>query len=197
MSTTTDIHLFFNFRSPYCYLVSKSMWSIFDDYHVNMLWRPLGGWDGRSPPERAKVKVPLVRQDIARWTKKLGIPLVPPPITTNPTIAALGSLLAEEKGLLRPYVTEVMRAEWAYGKDIGEAAVLLDVGESIGLDRAALNDAIHSEEYANKLVAHNQEAEAMGVIGVPTFVVGKEVFWGNDRQDFVHDHLKDLRLAKV
>ena len=42
-----DVKVYFNFRSPYCYLASKTMWSIVDDFNVNILWRPVGGWDLR------------------------------------------------------------------------------------------------------------------------------------------------------
>ncbi len=75
MSESIDVKVFFNFRSPYCYLASKTLFQIFDDYYANLIWRPLGGWGGRSPPERAKVKIPLVRQDMRRITQKMGIPM--------------------------------------------------------------------------------------------------------------------------
>ncbi len=197
MIELVDIILFFNFRSPYCYLASKRIWEFVDEYHTRLLWRPFGGWDGRSPPDRAKVKIPLVRQDVARWAKKMGIPLNPPPITTDPTSAAAGSLLAEEKGVLREYITEVMCAEWAEGLDIGEDAVLLDVGDRIGLDKNDLTQVIRSREYLGRLAANKKEADSLGVIGVPTFVIGKDIFWGHDRLDFVHDHLRELRLRRL
>ena len=77
-----QVFVYFHFRSPYCYLASKNLWPIVDEFHTELVWRPLGGWDGRSPPERAKVKVPLARQDLARQCRRMGIPCVPPPITT-------------------------------------------------------------------------------------------------------------------
>ena len=55
MPEAVDVKVFFNFRSPYCYIASKTMFQIFDDYHANLVWRPLGGWSGRSSPDRAKV----------------------------------------------------------------------------------------------------------------------------------------------
>ena len=173
------------------------MWQIVDDYHTNLIWRPLGGWDGRSPPERAKVKVPLTRQDIARWARRMGIPLNPPPLTTDPSKAGAGSLLAEEKGVLRAYVTEVMRAEWAKGLDIGQDDVLLDVGESVGLERQELANAIESKENHDRLADHKNEASDLGVIGVPTFVIDDQIFWGNDRLEFVLEHLTELRLKRI
>ncbi len=196
MTDPVDVTLYFNFRSPYCYIASKTLFRIFDDYHTNLVWRPLGGWSGRSSPERAKVKVPLTRQDVRRITAKMGIPMTPPPITTDPTIAGAASLLAEKKGVLRQWIVEVMRAEWAGGLDIGDQQVLFDVGEKIGLDRASLEDAFVNTAYLQQLEDNWIEAQALGLIGVPSFRVGEELFWGSDRIEYVLDHLNDLRLRK-
>lgn len=192
-----DVQLFFNFRSPYCYLASKSLFSIFEDFHARLVWRPLGGWDGRSAPDRAKVKVPLTRQDIARWARKMGIPCIPPPISTEPTRAGAGSLLAEERGLLRPYLVEMMRREWAEGKDIGDPAEILDVGVRVGLNRDELTAAIDAPERHAQLKANWAQAQELGVIGVPTFVIDDQIFWGNDRIEFVRDYLGEKRLRRI
>jgi 2-hydroxychromene-2-carboxylate isomerase len=197
MQQIQDVRLFFNFRSPYCYLASKSMFSVFDDYHTRLLWRPLSGWDGRSAPDRAKVKIPSTRQDVGRWCRRLGIPFNPPPVTTDPTRAGAGSLLAEEAGRLREYIVEVMRQEWAEGRDIGDPQVLLDAGGAVGLDRGALADAIESPARRERLAANWAEAQALGVIGVPTFVIDDQIFWGNDRLDFVHEYLREKRLRRI
>ncbi len=193
MSDPIDVTLYFNFRSPYCYLASKKMFALEDEHGARFVWRPLGGWAGRSPPERAKYKIPIVRQDIRRWCRRMEIPFKPPPITTDPTIAAAGSLLAEEKGRLREYIVAVMAREWAEGADIGQPEILLDVGESVGLDRAALARTIESEEALAALERNHEEAQARGAFGVPTFIVGDEIFWGQDRIDFVAEYLDELR----
>lgn len=194
--SATELRVFFNFRSPYCYLASHSLFERLADFDVAVLWRSLGGWDGRSPPDRAKVKVPLTRQDVARWCKRMQVPCNPPPITTDPTPAALLSFAAEEAGLLREFVKAVMWQEWAEGRDIGETAVLEAVAEDIGLGRAAVASALESSDYRVRLQDNWAEAVSLGVIGVPTFVVGDQIFWGNDRVDFLEEHLTDLGLRK-
>ena len=190
------VYLYFHFRSPYCYLASKTLWSIVDDFHTELIWRPLGGWNGRSPPERAKVKVPIARQDLARFCRRMGIPCVPPPITTDATLAGVGSLLAKERGLLRPYVVEMMRAEWAGGNDIGIPEVRNTVARNVGLDVAEYERYVSAESNQQRLVANWDEAQAKGVIGVPSFVIDEQIFWGNDRLDFVLETQTELRLAK-
>lgn len=197
MPTRIDLTLFFNFRSPYCYLASKRMFDLFDAYHISLRWRPLGGWSGRSAPDRAVKKLPAARQDVARFARRMGIPLNPPPLTTDPTPAGAGSLLAEERGVLRPYVVEVMRAEWAEGKDIGQSEVLLGVGERVGLDRSELAESIASPARLAQLELNWEQAESLGVFGVPTFVIDKDIFWGQDRLDFVEDFLRERRLARL
>lgn len=190
------VFLYFHFRSPYCYLASKTLWPIFDDFHTALQWRPLGGWDGRSPPERARVKIPIARQDLARHCRRLGIPCNPPPVTTDATLAGVGSLLAEERGVLREYIVEMMRAEWAAGQDIGGAEVRNAVASAVGLAVAEYADYVAAPEHLAKLAAHWVEAQEKGVIGVPTFVIDEQIFWGNDRIDFVLEHLTELRLAR-
>jgi 2-hydroxychromene-2-carboxylate isomerase len=197
MPKPVDVKLFFNFRSPYCYIASKTLFAIYDDYHANLVWRPLGGWSGRSSPDRAKVKVPLTRQDVRRITAKMGIPMNPPPISTEPTAAGAASLLAEEKGLLRPWIVEVMRAEWAEGKDIGDQQVLLEVGSLVGLDGDELMDSFSDPDKLAQLDRNWEEAQELGLIGVPSFQVGEELFWGSDRIEYVLDHLRELRLRKL
>jgi 2-hydroxychromene-2-carboxylate isomerase len=197
MTNSIDVKLYFNFRSPYCYIASKTLFRIYDEFHADLVWRPLGGWSGRSSPERAKVKVPLTRQDVRRITAKMGIPMNPPPITTDPTIAGAASLLAEERGLLREWIVETMRAEWASGLDIGDEEVLFAVGESAGLDRQSLQAAFVNDAYLQQLEANWSEAQSLGLIGVPSFKVGEELFWGSDRIEYVLDHLSDLRLRRL
>jgi 2-hydroxychromene-2-carboxylate isomerase len=195
--TRTAVDVYFNFRSPYCYLASKNMFAIFDEYQVDLLWKPFAGWSGRSSPERVKTKIHLVRQDVARSCRKMGIPFSPPPIETDPTLAGAISFAAEKEGLLKPYIIEVMRKEWAQGRNIGEIEVLLEVADIIGLSHGIVEQASADESYLVKMDDHWQEAQSKGVIGVPSFTVEDQVFWGNDRIDSLKDHLHELRLRKI
>ena len=193
----TAVRIFFNFRSPYCYLVSHQLFARLAAFDVDILWRSLSGWDGRSPPERAKVKVPLTRQDVARWCRRMQVPFNPPPISTDPTPAALVAFAAKDAGLLGRYVERVMWREWAEGQDIGNTEVLEGVASDIGLPVVAVHAALNDFRLLARLQENWQEAESLGVIGVPSFVVGDQIFWGNDRLDFLEEHLAELGLKKL
>lgn len=186
-----NVRVYWNFRSPYCYLASHRMWEVLDRRGARLDWRPLSGWDGRSPPERAKSRIPLVRQDVARWAERMNLPFSPPPATTDPSRAAAGSVIAEARGLLRNYVIAVMDAEWGHGRDIGDVDVLAAVADTVGIDRIALEAAHENPAIRARLDGHWRDAQSEGVFGVPTFGVGDQLFWGNDRLDFLDDHLRE------
>lgn len=196
MTDPLDVRVFFNFRSPYCYLISKRLYRLFDNFYAKMTWRPLAGWNGRSAPDRAKVKIPGTRMDVARIGKKMGLPVTPPPIETDPTRAGAGSLLAEEKGVLRPYIILTMWTEWAEGKNIGDLDVLLGVGEKVGLDRDELAAAVDDPKRLAVLEKNWEEAQSVHVIGVPSLVFENQVFWGNDRLEYLEDIFRERGLIR-
>ncbi len=191
-----EVEVFFNYRSPYCYLASRRMWQLEDEHGAHFVWRPLGGWDGRSPPERLKQKLLVVRQDVARWARRLAIPVAPPPPNADPTLAAAGALYAVEQGLIRPYTIAVMHAAWGEGRDLGDPQILLPVAAQAGLERAALAAALEDPARRATLAANAAEAFERGIFGVPTFAIRDQLFWGQDRIDFVAEHLEALRAAE-
>ena len=123
-------------------------------------------------------------------------PCNPPPITTDATLAGVGSLLAESRGVLREYIVEMMRAEWAGGQDIGIPEVRNAVAAAVGLEVAEYDDFVNTPAHQARLAEHWREAQDKGVIGVPSFMIDDQIFWGNDRVDFVLEHLNDLRFAR-
>lgn len=196
MSDRDPLEIFFNFRSPYCYLASKRMFDLLQQFDIELVWKPLAGWSGRSAPERQKSKLAVVRQDVKRFCSKLDIPFTPPPMHTDGTLAALGSLAAEQAGLLQEYVTSVMHQEWGEGRDIGDIEVLYRVADEIGLGRSHLDQAISDPANEAMLNTNWQVAQDKGAFGVPTFIVGDQLFWGNDRIDFVADLLREKGFTR-
>ena len=197
MNKPIDVTLYFNFRSPYCYLLSKTMWPVLDDFDVNLIWRPVGGWNLRSSPERAKKKLPIARQDLKRFAKRLGIPVNPPPMETEPTPAGAASFYAEAQGKLREYIIETMREEWEFGNNIALDDSLRNVAKRCGLDEEALLAASRDAENLALLEKNAELADADGAVGVPTFVIGDQIFWGQDRVEFVIEHLQELGASKA
>jgi 2-hydroxychromene-2-carboxylate isomerase len=75
----------------------------------------------------------------------------------------------------------VYRANFAEDRDISDPVVVSECLAGIGQDAAACMAEANADASKQRLRAQNERALALGIFGAPTFVVGTELFWGNDR----------------
>jgi 2-hydroxychromene-2-carboxylate isomerase len=109
---------------------------------------------------------------------------------TNGLPVAIAMTFAQTRGMLRPFALSAMRLGFLEGRDLADMAAILEAGERAGLAASELEVAIASDEIGRRLQEATAEAIARGVFGVPTVVVGREVFWGDD-------HLQDAAAAQA
>jgi 2-hydroxychromene-2-carboxylate isomerase len=138
------------------------------------------------PPQRRAYRL----LELKRWRDFLGMPLtIEPKFFPVPAEAAATALLAvlERHGndAALDVAGDLLRAVWAEERNIGDAATLAEVLTGRGLDAASLLAHARSAEVAARYVQHSQEAIARGVFGSPTYVYQDELFWGQDRLDFL------------
>src|SRR5262249_17552164 len=91
-----------------------------------------------------------------------------------------------------PLAHALYRAYWADDRDLADRAVLAELADAAGLDGAALVAATAEPSIKQELAALTDGAMHAGVFGVPTFAVGGELYWGQDRLDFVAEALENL-----
>jgi 2-hydroxychromene-2-carboxylate isomerase len=133
--------------------------------------------------------------ELARWKEHLHMPLNPQP-RHFPVPAELAShwiLAAAERSqddALRLAGAQ-MRAVWAEERDISDAATLAAIAQAEGLDAAALQARAASAEVQSRFEAMTQEAIERQVFGAPSYVYRGELFWGQDRLDFLDRRLAD------
>lgn len=138
------------------------------------------------PPQRKAYRL----MELKRWRDFLGVPLtVEPkffPVPAEPSATALLAVL-ERHGTdtALDVAADLFRAMWTEERNISEAATLSDLLTARGLDAAALLAHARSAEVAARYIQHSQEAIARGVFGSPTYVYQDELFWGQDRLDFL------------
>jgi 2-hydroxychromene-2-carboxylate isomerase len=145
------------------------------------------------PPQRRAYRM----MELKRWRDFLGVPLnLEPKFFPVPAEAAATLILAV---LARHGVDsaldiagDCLRAIWAEDRDISAPATLQEIVAARGLDADALLAHATSAEVAARYVMHSQEAIARGVFGSPTYVLRDELFWGQDRLDFL-----DRALARA
>ncbi len=83
-----------------------------------------------------------------------------------------------------------MRAVWAEERDISDAATIHAIAAESGYDADALVAAASGAEVEAEYDANTRQAIERQVFGVPTYVIGDELYWGQDRLDFVERHLQ-------
>jgi len=191
-----SLEFFYDFVSPYSYLASTRVEALAARTGATLRWRPflLGGVfkaTGNRAPIETVAKGKHMWLDLERWARRLDVPLRRPTTFPFSPMLALRTSLAADPAALPTLTHAVFRAAWAEGRDIADVAVLTAILDEAGLDGAALVAAAPSKKEA--LTAQTQEAVDRGTYGAPTFFVGKELFVGNDRLDFVEEALQRAR----
>ena len=137
---------------------------------------------GKRSPQRQAYRL----QELARWRDYLNVPLnVHPAHWPADDLLATGMVIAaREAGLDAARLAGAfMRAVWAQQRDIGDEQTALAIAAEQGLDGEALR-----EQAAQGLALRDQDSLAAierGVFGAPSYVIGEQIFWGQDRLDFV------------
>jgi len=194
---TKTVEFFFDFGSPTSYLAWTQLPKLAADCGARLEWKPmlLGGVfkaTGNASPVTVPAKGRWMFQDMARWARRYGVRLAMNPFFPINTLTlmrgAVGLQLCQPADFER-YVNTVYRAMWATPCNMGDAAVLAPVLQGAGFDAQALLALAGDAEVKARLVANTDEAVARGVFGAPTMFVGEQMFFGQDRLDFVREAL--------
>ncbi len=185
------IEFFFDFLSPPSYLAYTQLPGIAERTGAEIIWRPmftigLHQLTGNTSPIMVPNKGVWVRQDVQRFAARYGVPLViNPHVPLNILPALRGALVAQRDGGFKPYCRAMFTAMWVDEADLSDPAIFAAVIEGAGLDAGHFAEAIRSEAIKDKLKADTQEAAERGAFGAPTFFIGDEMHFGQDRLDFV------------
>jgi 2-hydroxychromene-2-carboxylate isomerase len=118
-----------------------------------------------------------------RWAEHWNVPLVMPGGHPNRTVLALRAALASSD--LARASHALFGAYWVEGRDLSQPAVVKETLDAAGFDGASLVRAAEGAAVKAELRARTDEALARGVFGAPAFFVAGELFWGQDRLEFV------------
>ena len=135
-----------------------------------------------SMPASVPAKAKYLFGDCKLWARLYDVPLSFPKIfPINSVLALRCACAAEALGRQPAFALAVMRAYWADGADISQPQVLQALAEGLGIDGAALLVQAQSQAVKDLLRANTDDAVKRNVFGAPTFFVGEQMFWGNDR----------------
>lgn len=189
------LEFFYDFTSPTAYLAWARLPSIVQRTGAKLVYRPmfLGGVmqaTGNRPPGTVEAKGKWMAADLQRWAKRFDTPFVRNPHFPMMTLmvqrAAHGWI---DRPDFEKYLAAIFNAAWRKQQNIADkdtlAAIVAEAGFSAADFFAAAEDPANKE----KLKATTDEAIARGVFGAPTFFVGEEMHFGQDRLDFVEEAL--------
>lgn len=177
------IPFYIDLKSPYSYVAAHRGLALSRAGKVTFDWLPYTlDIAGRVGGEGWLNRVRYLYRDVRRFATPLGLTVRGPEKVYDSTIAQIGLLYAKQAGAHEAYIENAFRAFFSRElepDDVGAVAAQL---EACGCDPAAFAAYLASEGRA----LHDEiraRAEEAGVFGVPSLIVGGELFWGQDRFD--------------
>ncbi len=184
-----SLEFWYDFASPYAWMAAERIDACTQAAGIEVLWRPFvigpilrqrpdnpSPFQNATPAQRA-----YRRREVERLCAKYGLPLRWP--GSYPRNGLLAARLARAATAdLRPALSRALyRANFVDDREISDATVVGEVVAAHGFDAEALLAAALTEQNKRGLMADVDEAMARGIFGAPSFLIGNELFWGNDR----------------
>ena len=187
-----DPIFYFDFGSPNAYLAHRVIPDIEARTGKRFAYVPvlLGGLfklSGNQAPMVAFAGVPAKlayeRREMQRFIERHGLSSfrMNPHFPVNTLALMRGAVAAEAEGLLAAYVEAMFVGMWETGLKLDDAEVLARAIDAAGLPAERLMARAQTPEVKDRLVANTQSAYEKGAFGIPSFVVGEELYFGKDR----------------
>jgi 2-hydroxychromene-2-carboxylate isomerase len=200
VNTSADaspIEFYFDFSSPYAYLIAGKIDEMAKLYGRSVDWKPilLGvvfKTTGAVPLLDQPLKGAYSRRDMERTARLYGVPLKFPEVSPFPSVAAARAVywIKDRDAAQGQRVAKALfDAAWGEGADIRDAEAVIRIAATCGVDADALSAALQEPAVKERLKTEIEAAMAAGVCGSPFFIVDGEPFWGSDRLDHVEQWL--------
>jgi 2-hydroxychromene-2-carboxylate isomerase len=189
------VEFYFDYGSPYSYIAHRRLPEVLRRARGSAQYRPmlLGGVfqaTGNASPAMNPVKWPNSQRDLERFVKKYEVPFRRNPHFPVNTLKLMrGAVVAEEEGFLPRYTDAAFAAMWRDGEKMDDDDVIARVLGDAEIDAGRVLARIGEDAVKQKLKSYTEAAVKRGVFGAPTFFVEGEMFFGQDRLDFVEDAL--------
>jgi 2-hydroxychromene-2-carboxylate isomerase len=195
--TPKTLEFFFDFGSPASYLAYTQLPKLVAETGATLVLRPmlLGGVfkaTGNSSPVTVPAKGRWMLGDLRRWAQRYGVAFKfnPSfPINTLTLMRGAAGLQLRQPERLTAYCDAVFAALWQQQLNLGDPAVAAATLAAAGFEAESLMALAAAPDVKAALVAATEEAVARGVFGAPSCFVGSEMYFGQDRLDFVREAL--------
>jgi 2-hydroxychromene-2-carboxylate isomerase len=197
------IKFYYDFKSPFTYLAMEPGCRLEETHRVRLRFIPLElpvreayGGELTQRAQRDWDKVRYLYMDVRRFANERGVIIRGPQKIFDSRLALMSGLYADRDSRFRPYAEIVFERFFKRELDIESFDALAAVMAEVGLDGAGFRRYADGEGPAD-LRAAAAEAERDGVFGVPTLNVAGELFWGNDRIEWIIKKLNRMKLGRT
>jgi 2-hydroxychromene-2-carboxylate isomerase len=181
----------YDFGSPNAYLAHRVIPAIEGRTGATFHYVPvlLGGLfklTGNQAPMLAFANIPAktayVRREMARFVRRHGIAAfqMNPHFPVNTLMLMRGAVAAERLGVAPAYVEAMMAGMWEQGLKLDDPAVLGAALTAAGLPTAQLFELAQEQSVKDELAANTAKAAEQGAFGIPSFLIGAELYFGKD-----------------
>jgi 2-hydroxychromene-2-carboxylate isomerase len=192
------VEFFFDVGSPTTYLAYTQLPKLAAECGAELVYRPmlLGGVfkaTGNASPAMVPAKGRWMQQDMQRWARRYGVPLAQNPhfpINTLTMMRGAAGMQLRSPERFGAYLETILAGMWVAPVNMGDAAVLAGTLQRAGFDADEFAALVNEPEVKAALVANTEQAVARGVFGAPAMFVGEQLFFGQDRLDFVREALR-------
>jgi 2-hydroxychromene-2-carboxylate isomerase len=195
MSNTLDFY--FDFGSPTTYLAHQRLRQLSEQYPLEVNYIPiLLGGVFKSTGNTSPVAIPakgkyMLQHDLPRFAARYKVELnFNPHFPINTLMLMRGAIAAQHLGCFGEYLDPVFNAVWVQQKNMGDPEVVGQVLTDAGLDTTALLLQTQDPAVKAELVANTEAAVERGVFGAPTLFMDGEMYFGQDRLDFIEEALR-------
>jgi 2-hydroxychromene-2-carboxylate isomerase len=191
-----NIDFYFDLISPFTYLALQRLPAIAERQGYSVTYKVVDLKEAKrlvgniGPSTRdIPVKLAYAKIDQRRWAKRYGVPITTPAYYDSSRLNR-GSFMAEARGQMHGYVIRAFHKVWGEGANMIDETMLRSLASELGWNEEEFLRFTLSEEADAQYKAATLTAHSRGVFGVPTITVDDELWWGNDRLDFVSEYLE-------
>ena len=191
------IDYFFFTLSPFTYLAGDGLEKIAEKHGATITYKPIALMQvfertgGTPPAQRHQSRKAYRMQELARIAEANDMPITLQPAhwPTNPAPSCYAIIAAQKAGGgdLGGLCQSILRACWVEDKDIADDAVIKAALDANGFDQSLADQGLMAS--AEEFSANTEEAISRNVFGAPSYVVGDQVFWGQDRLSYLDSYL--------
>tara|TARA_S200000501_G_scaffold288924_1_gene273659 strand:- start:991 stop:1578 length:588 start_codon:yes stop_codon:yes gene_type:complete len=190
-----NIDFYFDFGSPTAYLAFTQLQLIEKRSGANLVFHPilLGGIfkaTGNSPPAAIPAKGKYMMRDLQRYAEKYQVPYERNPFFPINTLSLMrGAVSYQNNGDFERYVNVIFHNMWVEPKNLNDEDVLKKMLIENNFEYNDFLKRTSDQKTKDQLISNTEKVVQKGAFGAPTIFIGEEMFFGQDRMDFIEEYI--------